>query len=131
MVNLFMPDSLGDARRAIKHHEQALAIVQAIGDRRGEGTALGNLGSAYYSLGDARQAIKHHEQRLAIAQEIGDRAGEATSSFNLALALSKQGHRVEALPYAQAAARLYTQLGHTQNVHRAQQLIAQIKGQSA
>ena len=32
------------------------------GDRRGEGNALGNLGSAYYALGEARRAIEFYEQ---------------------------------------------------------------------
>ena len=47
-----------------------------IGDRSGEGTGLGNLGSAYSSLGDVRRAIEHYEQALVISREIGDRRGE-------------------------------------------------------
>ncbi|NJK82252.1 MAG: tetratricopeptide repeat-containing protein [Chloroflexaceae bacterium] len=42
--------------------EQALDISRAIGDRRGEGNALGNLGSAYANLDDYPRAIKYHEQ---------------------------------------------------------------------
>ena len=38
---------LGDARKAIEFHEQALVIAREIGDRRGEGTELGNLGNRY------------------------------------------------------------------------------------
>lgn len=34
---------LGDVRQAIKFHEQHLAIEREIGNRRGEGNALGNL----------------------------------------------------------------------------------------
>ena len=68
--------TLGDARKAIEYYEQALAIAREIGDRRGEGTALGNLGLAYAALGDARKAIEYYEQALAIAREIGDRRGE-------------------------------------------------------
>ena len=55
---------LGDARRAIGYYEQALEIAREIGDRRGEGHALGNLGSAYQNLGDARRAIGYFEQAL-------------------------------------------------------------------
>ena len=36
--------NLGDARKAIEYHEQALAIDREVGDRRGEGADLGNLG---------------------------------------------------------------------------------------
>ena len=35
---------LGETRRAIQFYEQRLTIAREIGDRRGEGAALGNLG---------------------------------------------------------------------------------------
>ena len=54
-----------------------------IGDRRGEGNALGNLGSAYFQLGDARRAIGYYEQALVISREIGDRRGEGNALGNL------------------------------------------------
>ena len=52
------------------------AVDREIGDRRGEGNALGNLGLAYHRLGQVERAIGSYEQRLAIAREIGDRRGE-------------------------------------------------------
>ncbi len=61
-----------------------LAIAREIGDWRGQGSALGNLGIAYCSLGEVQRAIEHYEQRLAIAREIGDRRGESDASWNLA-----------------------------------------------
>ncbi len=42
---------LGEARKAIKYYDQALAITREIRDRRGEGANLGNLGNAYVELG--------------------------------------------------------------------------------
>ena len=39
---------LGEYRRAIEYHEQHLTIAREIGDRLGEGHALGNLGLAYH-----------------------------------------------------------------------------------
>ena len=41
----------------------ALAIDREIGDRRGEGNVLGNLGIAYAALGQVEQAIGLYEQR--------------------------------------------------------------------
>ncbi len=41
-----------EARQAIDFAEQRLEIAREIGDQRGEGAALGNLGSAYAVLGE-------------------------------------------------------------------------------
>ncbi|MGB6016521.1 MAG: CHAT domain-containing tetratricopeptide repeat protein, partial [Nodosilinea sp.] len=79
-------NSLGDYRQVIDFYEQHLAIAREIGDRGGEGAALGNLGIAYRSLGNYRQAIDFHEQHLAIAREIGDRGGEGGALNNLGFA---------------------------------------------
>ncbi|MFB2935184.1 tetratricopeptide repeat protein, partial [Aerosakkonemataceae cyanobacterium BLCC-F154] len=38
-------------REALQSWQQALVIYREIGDRKGEGTALGNLGAAYIALG--------------------------------------------------------------------------------
>jgi tetratricopeptide (TPR) repeat protein len=65
--------SLGDYRKAIAYYEQALAIDDETGDRKGKGYRLGALGAAYNSLGDYRKAFAYYEQALAIADEIGDR----------------------------------------------------------
>ena len=43
---------VGETKRALEYHEQALLISQEIGDRRGEAISLGNIGAAYYSLGE-------------------------------------------------------------------------------
>ncbi|NAS89575.1 hypothetical protein C4E24_07580, partial [ANME-1 cluster archaeon AG-394-G21] len=58
--------------KAIEYYEQALAIAREIGDRRGEGNSLGNLGLAYSDLGQEEKAIEYYEQALAIGKEIKD-----------------------------------------------------------
>jgi ATP/maltotriose-dependent transcriptional regulator MalT len=73
-----------------------LSIAHELGDRRGEGVALGNLGLAYADLGDAHQAITYHQQRLAIAHEIGDRRGQAITSWRIGRALEQQGELARA-----------------------------------
>ncbi len=63
---------LGEMRKAIEYYEQALAISREIGDRRGEGDDLGNLGTSLSQSGRDRKAIEYYEQALAISQiEIG------------------------------------------------------------
>ena len=75
--------TLGQVEKAIGFYEQALGIDREIGDRRGEGNALGNLGLAYAALGQVEKAIGFYEQHLAIVREIGDRRGEGTALGNL------------------------------------------------
>ena len=72
-----------DLRQRIAWLESQLRAARIIGDRHGEGNALGNLGIAHRQLGDARKAIEFYGQRLIIAREIGDRRGEGNALGNL------------------------------------------------
>jgi tetratricopeptide (TPR) repeat protein len=90
---------LGRAAKAIPRFEQALEIFCEMGDRRGEGHALGNLGLAYADLGEPRRAIEHYEKHLAMAREIGDRRGEATTLGNLGLAYAGLGELRRAIQH--------------------------------
>ena len=90
-----------------RSYEQELVIAREIGDRRGEGNALGNLGVAYKNLGEVRKAIEFYEQRLVIAREIGDRRGEGNALWNSADEFKKLGERDEALSRARAALAIY------------------------
>ena len=56
--------------KAIDHHQQALAILREIGDRRAEGSNLGNLGIAYHALGQVEKARPMLTQSLAIFEDI-------------------------------------------------------------
>jgi tetratricopeptide (TPR) repeat protein len=57
---------LGENRRAIQFYEQRLQIAREIGDRRGEGIALANLGMANKESGTQDQARKCWEAALVI-----------------------------------------------------------------
>ncbi|MGQ0604367.1 MAG: tetratricopeptide repeat protein, partial [Anaerolineales bacterium] len=62
--------ALGDARTAIEFYEQQLVIAREIGDRSGEGNALGNMALALNSLGERERAIAHAEAALKIFEAI-------------------------------------------------------------
>ena len=79
--------------------EAQLKVCRRLGDRRGEGNALGNLGLAYADLSEPRQAIEHYEQSLKIAQEIGDRWGEGKALSNLGLACAALGEPRRAIEH--------------------------------
>ena len=80
-----------------------LKIAREIGDRRGEGNWLGNLGNAYCDLGETRKAIEYYEQALKIAREIGDRRGEGNRLGNLGNAYSDLGETKKAIEYYEQA----------------------------
>ncbi len=102
---------LGDARKAIEHYEQQLAIAQESGDRCGEGAALGNLGTAYAALGDARKGIEHYEQDFAIAREIGDRRGEGQVLGNLGNVYAALGDARKGIEHYEQALAIALEVG--------------------
>ena len=61
---------MGNARRAIDYHEQALAIDREMGDRRGESKALSGLGRAYFQLAHAPWA-GHYYYDQAVSNQTG------------------------------------------------------------
>ncbi len=81
--------------------------MREIGDRRGEGNALGNLGNAYAALGDARKAIEFYEQRMVIAREIGDRRGEGNALGNLGNALYGMGEQEKGINMVKQALEIF------------------------
>jgi CHAT domain-containing protein/Flp pilus assembly protein TadD len=98
-------------REALQSWEQALDIYREIGDRAGEGRALGNLGNAYLSLGDYQQAIDLYEQHLAIAREIGDRAGEGRALNNLGIAYRSLGDYQQAIDLYEQVLAIFREIG--------------------
>ena len=63
--------------KAKEHLQKALVIRTEIGDRKGEATDCGNLGTVFHNLGQYDQAKEHLQKALFITTEIGDRKGEA------------------------------------------------------
>ena len=91
--------------------EAAAAAARQIGDRRGEGNRLGNLGSAYYTLGEVRRAIEYCEQALSVAREIGDRGGEGNDLGNLGKAYADLGEVRRAIEYYGQALTVTREIG--------------------
>jgi tetratricopeptide (TPR) repeat protein len=103
----------------LRHHphqriswlERAAAAAREIGDRHGEGNALGSLGAAYAALGDIRRAIEYHENYLVIAQEIGDRRGEGAALGNLGSAYLVIGDTRRAIEHNEQALTIMRAIG--------------------
>src|SRR5260370_420694 len=60
----------------MRKRRQQLNVSKEIGDLRGEGNALGGIGSCLVELGQPRKGIEAFEEWLPIAQQLGDRVSE-------------------------------------------------------
>ena len=101
----------GRARKAIEYHEQALKISREIGDKRGEGTALGNLGMAYSDLGEPRKAIEYHEQALKISARSETGGVKENAWATWAIAYSDLGEPRKAIEYYEQALKISREIG--------------------
>lgn len=75
--------SMGRLDEAVSLLERAVSLYEQLGERRGLGWALNNLGLVYFGRDDVPAARAFHEQSLGIAREIGDDWLVASSLINL------------------------------------------------
>ena len=96
---------------AKEYLQKALVIKSEIGDREGEATAYGNLGTVFHSLGQYDKAIEYLQKALIIRTEIGDRKGEATDYGNLGTVFQSLGQYDKAKEYLQKALVIKSEIG--------------------
>jgi len=105
---------LGDCRKALELHGQALDIARSTEDAQGEANALGNMGSAHFQLGDYGKAIELYEQRLEIARRIGDVQGEGYSLVGTGIVHGSLGDYRKALELYEEALEISRRTGDVQ-----------------
>ncbi|NEO88568.1 MAG: tetratricopeptide repeat protein [Spirulina sp. SIO3F2] len=103
---------LGNFNQAVDWYEKASSAAQEIGDRQGEGAALGNLGNAYYSLGQYERALDYHQQYLTLAQKLGNRQGEGNALGGLGNAYYSLGQYERAINYHQQYLTIAREIGN-------------------
>jgi tetratricopeptide (TPR) repeat protein len=99
------------AAEAIPRFERALEFFREIGDRQGEGDALGKIGNTFAVLGDGHRAIEHYAQRLAIARAIGDRRGEANAIGGLGIVYADLGKTRQSIKYFEQWVKIAREIG--------------------
>jgi adenylate cyclase len=57
---------------AVKYHQQALEIVEVLGDRHDLANTLDLLGLAYLLGGDLTASVPHYDRCIALSREVGD-----------------------------------------------------------
>ncbi len=77
-------------------YEKALAMFRSVGDRRGESSALYNMGRLSAANGDVESAVEFLNRSLAIRREIGVFDMEAESLYSLAVAERSRGNLLTA-----------------------------------
>jgi predicted ATPase/class 3 adenylate cyclase/Tfp pilus assembly protein PilF len=80
-----------DYPAARARHEESLAILRELKDRRGVADSLNNLGNVAWEHGDYPSAQALHQESLATARDLGDRYSIARSLNNLGIVAGEQG----------------------------------------
>ena len=102
---------LGESLKAKEYFERALPITTKIGDREGEASCFGNLGTVLESLGQYDKAEEYLQKALLITTEIGNRGGEASCYGNLGTVFESLGQYDKAEEYLQKALVIQTEIG--------------------
>ncbi|MDB9437981.1 tetratricopeptide repeat protein, partial [Dolichospermum lemmermannii CS-548] len=98
-MKLYQQGSAESLRQAIKKWEEAILLLRAVGNRRGEATTLNNIGLVYDALGEKQKALDFYNQALPILRAVGDRGGEAVTLNNIGLVYDALGEKQKALDF--------------------------------
>ena len=102
---------LGERQKALDYFTQALPIVKASDNHRGEATTLNNIGEAYLRLGEPQKALDYSSQALMTDRAAGDRRGEAVALNVLGEVHSTLGDKAKALDYYNQSLSILSVIG--------------------
>jgi tetratricopeptide (TPR) repeat protein len=100
----------GEKDCALEYLEEALRLVQKLGDCNREGRVLNDLAEVYSSSGRQDEALDCLEKALEIVREAGDRRLEGQILNNLGLVFNDLGWLEEAKAYLEAALSLMSEM---------------------
>jgi CHAT domain-containing protein/Tfp pilus assembly protein PilF len=98
-------------RKAIERYGEALRLMRAAGDRRGEAMTLTNVGTVYNLLGEPPKALEHLHQALPVWREVGDRHLEAITLSIIARVYYALGEPQKALDFYSGARSVMRAVG--------------------
>jgi tetratricopeptide (TPR) repeat protein len=105
------PRSNEDLKKAAQKYEEALGIYRKIGDVKGEGTTLGNLGIVYSDWGQYAKAVEYYEKSLQIKRKIGNVKGESITLNSLGIVYYCWGQYAKAVEYFEKSLGICRKLG--------------------
>jgi CHAT domain-containing protein len=81
---------MGKTAEALTHYQQALAIQEEVGDRRGQAITLDKIGQTYGLTDQPVKSLENYQQALKRWEEINDRQGKALTLYGIARVERKQ-----------------------------------------
>src|ERR671930_314992 len=101
-----LQSQLGNTKAALASYNEALQIRRDIGDKRGVGGTLLDLGNFYDDQGDHDKALEFYKESLQVERDIGDESMQAICLNNIGNARFAKGEYEDALTYFQQALQL-------------------------
>lgn len=98
-------------RERINIFQNTLQAAKRLGNKKSEGSNLGNMGNAYFDLGELQKAMDYYKQALAIALEIRDRIDESASLGNIGKTYCELGLNQKAIKYIERALIIDREIG--------------------
>jgi predicted ATPase/class 3 adenylate cyclase len=100
-----------DEVEALRFDQQSLVAYRAVGDRRNEAIAHGNIGAGWTGLGEVERARSELEEGLRLMRSNGDRALEVSPRCALSTLALWRGDDAQALMHARAALEIAIAVG--------------------
>jgi tetratricopeptide (TPR) repeat protein len=116
--------AMGQSRRSITFHEQAIKIARKESDRPCEIANLNHLSRTYVEEKNYSDAINYSQRALILSRQVGEKIGEANALVNLGYSEVMQAQQLQeiepeiyetAINYLQQGLKLSEQLGDVQS----------------
>lgn len=100
-----------DPEEGIKRGEEALALSQKLGWKKGIANAYNSIGSNYRIKADYPMALENFLKALEVNEEIKNETGIANNLGNIGIVYKKQGDFTNAVIYYEKALKLFEKMG--------------------
>ena len=101
----------GDWEQALAKLQEALAIYEALGDKRSRAVTLGDIANILSAKGEVDAALQLHQERLGIFEALGDKLSRAVTLGDIARIRADKGEVDAALQLHQEELAIYEASG--------------------
>jgi class 3 adenylate cyclase/tetratricopeptide (TPR) repeat protein len=102
---------MGDYDEAMEIYTSALKQAEELGDKRGMGMSLHNIGIVHDYKGDYEKALDYYTRSLAICEELGDKRGMGYGLINIGVKHHYKGDYEKALDYYSRSLAILEEIG--------------------